>query len=397
MLNNMPLKFIKNHSTGRSIDLNTFFGFVKVNVKLPQTVDRPLIPFKHKGRTIYPTGSWTGVYFTPELRKAKELIPQYEYEVLSGMEFSEAKIFDKYVLDMYRVKSTTKGAERWIAKLLLNCLYGGFGRTKDITRVVNIHKADLIDYVANFSVKSIIPITGNIYTLIIEDGINAKPAKLPNLKNDQVSGSATVEVDNLISVNTDKVRNNVAIASAITSYARIVMMPFKLDPSCAYSDTDSLFTQDVLKLLEKLISSTELGMFKDELNGSVIEEATFLGIKQYGYWYLEKGVRIEKSVFAGAPRNSISYEDIQSMLTGKIFNINLKPRFNKSLTDLSIKIKPASITIKQNNHKQLVDNKYIPPHVNLNNTSNNFIIKTLKNLRLKIKNYKSLINILLKY
>ena len=175
------------------------------------------------------------------------------------------------------------------------------------------------------------------------------------------------------------------------------MMPFKLDPSCAYSDTDSLFTQDVLKLLEKLISSTELGMFKDELNGSVIEEATFLGIKQYGYWYLEKGVRIEKSVFAGAPRNSISYEDIQSMLTGKIFNINLKPRFNKSLTDLSIKIKPASITIKQNNHKQLVDNKYIPPHVNLNNTSNNFIIKTLKNLRLKIKNYKSLINIFKKY
>lgn len=199
-----------------------------------------------------------------------------------------------------------------------------------------------------------------------------------------------------MSINTDKVRNNVAIASAITSYARIVMMPFKLDPSCAYSDTDSLFTRDELKLLEKLMSSTELGMFKDELNGAVIEEATFLGIKQYGYWYLEKGVRIEKSVFAGAPRNSIPYNWFKDMLNGKTFNINGKPKFHKSLLDFSIKIKTSPQTIKQNTHKILIENNYTPPHITMPNSNLNF--KTiLQKMRLKLKIHNRLIKIFQKF
>ena len=63
-----------------------------------------------------------------------------------------------------------------------------------------------------------------------------------------------------------------AIASAITAYARIHMMPFKLDPSCAYSDTDSVFTQDKLGLIKL---GKDLGLFKDELDGIVIKHATF--------------------------------------------------------------------------------------------------------------------------
>ena len=40
---------------------------------------------------------------------------------------------------------------------------------------------------------------------------------------------------------------------------------------------------------------------KDELNGGV--DGYFLGIKQYGYWYLDNnGNRIDKSVFVGAGR-----------------------------------------------------------------------------------------------
>lgn len=58
------------------------------------------------------------------------------------------------------------------------------------------------------------------------------------------------------------VKNNVAIASAITAYARIHMMKYKLDPSCVYSDTDSVFTKDTLGLIEE---GKEIGKFKDEL------------------------------------------------------------------------------------------------------------------------------------
>ena len=42
-----------------------------------------------------------------------------------------------------------------------------------------------------------------------------------------------------------------------------VLLPFKLDPSCAYSDTDSVFTKDISKLIKL---GKELGLFKDELS-----------------------------------------------------------------------------------------------------------------------------------
>ena len=67
----------------------------------------------------------------------------------------------------------------------------------------------------------------------------------------------------------------------------------------ASQDTDSLFTKDESGLIKDLVDDKELGKFKDELGGETLEEATFLGIKQYGYWYNENGVRKERSIFAG--------------------------------------------------------------------------------------------------
>lgn len=66
------------------------------------------------------------------------------------------------------------------------------------------------------------------------------------------------------------VKSNVAIASPITSYARIHMIPFKIKDSTVYTDTDSIFTTE--KLSDSFIGK-ELGMMKDELGGLVIKEA----------------------------------------------------------------------------------------------------------------------------
>ena len=85
------------------------------------------------------------------------------------------------------------------------------------------------------------------------------------------------------------INSNVAIASAVTAYARIFMMFFKLNPAVVYSDTDSIFTSDPEPF--KDITSAKLGDFKDELNGLVIEEGCFLGIKQYGYWYFNFSIQ----------------------------------------------------------------------------------------------------------
>ena len=89
------------------------------------------------------------------------------------------------------------------------------------------------------------------------------------------------------------IQNNVALASAITSYARIHMIPFKVDPCTKYTDTDSIFTS---KKLDNSLIGKELGLMKDELDGNIIKEAYFLGIKQYGFWYNTNKEKVEKSV-----------------------------------------------------------------------------------------------------
>jgi len=85
------------------------------------------------------------------------------------------------------------------------------------------------------------------------------------------------------------------------------MLPYKLLPGTAYTDTDSIFIDGVLP---KHLSSTigkDLGMMKDELDGKIITEAYLLGIKQYGYKYIDNYNVIERSTFAGVPKNSISF------------------------------------------------------------------------------------------
>ena len=117
-------------------------------------------------------------------------------------------------------------------------------------------------------------------------------------------------------------------------------------------------------------ADTELGKFKDELGGLLIEEALFLGIKQYGYKYVDRdGQQICKSTFAGVPRNSLTFKDIEYLFEGG--EIQLKPtiRFFKSFISLTITIKPVGITIKKNNFKELQGNNYLTVEVNLNDNS----------------------------
>lgn len=410
MLQPMPLNLIKKHSTAAEvevIDFNNFFGFLKVRVYCPDTVERPLLPVKYKGRTIFPVGTWEATYFADELRKAKELIPGYEFKILSGMEFDKADLFSGYVNTLYQAKCTAKGAERWIAKQMLNCLYGIFGRSKETTKVVNILKKDLINYVTDSKVLKVIPINDNIFSLVIaNEGENVASCTVPDIRGDSETKQPTVRVStttlalpqseearNLKKDIINLVKNNVALASAITAQARIHMMPFKLDPSCAYSDTDSIFTKDVLGLLQKLLDNKLLGMFKDELaedtDKGLIDKATFIGIKQYGYTYTNKdGLTTEKSVFAGAPRNSLSYTTIQKLFEGETVPLAPQIRFFKSFSDLSIKIKEVNIDIKKNVNKPLIGNKYKPIKISVEKSIFGLIKElTVDQLKKKFKKF----------
>jgi hypothetical protein len=58
MCNPMPLEYL-GESEGFNLDLkdpNTF-GFIEAKIIVPKNTLIPLLPFKHKGMTIHPTGS----------------------------------------------------------------------------------------------------------------------------------------------------------------------------------------------------------------------------------------------------------------------------------------------------------------------------------------------------
>lgn len=156
----------------------------------------------------------------------------------------------------------------------LNQLYGYFGRSLDTIETINIKKDDLINYMLTSVIDNYIEINEDIVVLLIKN--NLSPDFIKELNIFLITTNFKYNVNNTI------IKSNVALASAVTAYARIQMIPYKLLSGTLYTDTDSIFTSD--KLPDHLIGK-ELGQMKDELDGLLINKGYFLGIKQYGYTY----------------------------------------------------------------------------------------------------------------
>jgi hypothetical protein len=186
-----------------------------------------------------------------------------------------------------------------MAKLQLNNLYGYFGRKQVGLTTLNVKNVELSNVLLTRVVKSLTPINDDYTTVLTYSNINY--TMLEKLQNQFKS----------IGSDNQWIMSNVAIAAAVTAYARIVMIPFKIDPNTLYTDTDSIFT---LKPMDPTLIGDQLGQMKDEMKGIVIQEGLFLGPKKYGYWYLDiNGHKVEKSVFAGVPRNSLSFDEIRKI------------------------------------------------------------------------------------
>ena len=266
-----------------------------------------------------------------------------------ALRFTKAYIFNDYVQEMFKLKAISKGAERWMAKLLLNSLYGLFGRKQEIIQTVTIDNSELETYLATRIIKTIIKIDDSKSTLLIVGNVNNQVLRELNNHYQEIGSFNTL------------VKANVGIASAITSYARIFMNQFKQDPNIIYTDTDSLLTTS--KLDDSLIGK-DLGQFKDELDGLLIKEIYVLGVKQYGYYYINKdGLRIERSVWAGVARDSLTFHEIKQLFNGEVLTKNIYNRFYKSTTNLSIAIRDVKLTIQALPHKKLEGNNYKPNYL----------------------------------
>jgi hypothetical protein len=86
------------------------------------------------------------------------------------------------------------------------------GRKQDLIRTVNVRKDELYKYVTTSIIHSMLPITDDIYVLLISDNLNTgilNDLNVRLLRNSEYKSYHSI------------VRSNVAIASAVTAYARI--------------------------------------------------------------------------------------------------------------------------------------------------------------------------------
>lgn len=345
MLEPMPYNLISSkliNLRGRSLD--SFFGFAKVYINCPKSMLRPVLPFHFEGKTIYPVGTWIGTYFSEELKAVEKL--GYKITLIQGYEFTQVDLFTKYVNTFFNIKKNSEGAEKLIAKLLLNNLYGYFGRKQISILTQNVKNSNLADIVISKIVKSITTINDEYSTVLTYSNINYNLLeKLNNVFQNEIKSFNT------------PIKSNVAIAAAVTAYSRIHMIPFKLDPNTLYTDTDSIFTT---KPIDPALIGDGLGQMKDELKGKVIREALFLGPKKYGYYIIDENNNIQNfSVFAGVPRNSLTFQEVTDIFNGKVITKSVPNRFFKSFKDLSIDIKDTTIFFKNIPHKILVNNIYL--------------------------------------
>lgn len=372
MLKDMPLTYIGVHE-GIDIELENCFGFIEAIITAPDDIKIPLLPYKHNGKIIHPIGTWKGTYFSEELKAVKK--QGYKIEIVKYYEFSrEADLFKIYIETLYEVKKNAKTpTERYIAKLHLNTFYGLFGRRLDITMTITATPEEERDIINKYPVKNIIQINDNLKLFLIYS----------NLDYDLINKLKVNLNLELLKQKREVVKSNVAIASAITSYARIEMMKYKTIPgiNVLYTDTDSVFLD---KELPAEFVGNELGQMKDELKGGYISEAYFLGIKKYAY---KDNTGNVKTIFSGVPRNSIEWKDIEFIANDNgVIKKNVPNQFFKSFNNLEISIKPKKVEIKFLTDKKLENNKYLPIKINTITTTDK-LIHLIKKIRRIVNKY----------
>lgn len=134
-----------------------------------------------------------------------------------------------------------------------------------------------------------------------------------------------------------------------------------------------------------------LGLMKDELNGLIIKEAIFLGIKKYGYYYYDENNNyVSRSVFAGYTRDGLTFDEVKRIALGEEITKELPIRFYKSFRTLDINISSCKTTINASTSKKLVNNQYLPLHINNLDDTNSMNKLKNKLVRLFTKIFKQI-------
>ena len=316
-----------------NFNIQTFFGFIEVDVISPDSY-MPFLPFSHdKLGLITPTGSWSGIYFSEEIKYALTL--GYSFKYKSYYKFDKAIIFKDYVNCLYTKRLENKNnALNSILKLLLNSLYGRFGMS------LNFNKTLIIDLVKDYKLYQIL----NLFYQTTFSSINNNIGLLKY--NNQIDLNSLEELNKFYNFSfSNNINHNfstntaIHIASAITAYGRIYMHKLKnhYKNNLYYSDTDSIILDCPLD--STLVSSTKLGYLKLERK---IDFALFIAPKIY---YIKSGV-FEIKKFKGLNNMQLSFNDYIKLYNKEILKITSLKKFIINLTGYHILQKETKLKIQ---------------------------------------------------
>lgn len=323
---------------GKGLNLEELFGFFYCKVKTNNGY-LGLLPMHIEGSLILPSGEFYGVWFSEELKFAKD--HGYEITVIKGYNFNILEnVFNKFVDDLYDIRLKSKGMIKSVTKLILNYAFGRFGMNinKPITEIVN---KDRLDYIlSTHLVRSFKVLNENSFIVSYDSTISKAICEKSGLNYIKVLESNKKDYEN-----NRKIEDlSISTAAAITAYGRIHINRIKLwilsnGGILYYSDTDSVVTN--LKLPVEMLGN-ELGQLKLEYK---IKKAYFITSKTY-MMELSNGDLIKKAKGVYAEKlNKSDYENLYSK------NIDVKAIKSDTYVDLeqgTVNIKDKQVMLHYN-------------------------------------------------
>jgi hypothetical protein len=315
------------------------FGFFYCKITSPEYLEHPILQRRIKTaqglRTIAGLGTWEGWILSSEMENAIKY--GYTFEIIKGYLFEKGDLFSGYVDRMYNLRKqyAKSHAMNLIAKLLMNSLYGKFGMKLEST-TVDIYNVSTDEAMHEF--EEMLGAFGES----IQDYI-------------QIDDSYIIVRDSLINLKYDKNEDvyhgldvNIAIASAITSHARVHMSIFKnnSDFNLFYTDTDSAVID---KALPEYKVGGELGQVKLE---HTIDRAVFLAPKTYALISDEGTEVIKVKGITPAVAENIHINDLEHLLIQDSSKEFTQEKWFKKVIEGEINVSDVAYTLKVTSNKR---------------------------------------------
>lgn len=294
MLKDMPNpNYERRKKFGDLWKIKDFDGISTVLIKCPESLNLPLLPFRHgeHKKLVFPVGTFKGVFSHVELRKALD----FGYQILSIEEqiyyTHNCNPFIDYVKTFYnkRLQHQVEGSPLEIVdKSFLTNLYGKFGE-----------KVEEREEIVHLSTVKVLPENPNIIGnyLRIKKGVD----------NDLKMPCHCIPI----------------WAIYVTAYGRIHIHKRALEENAVYMDTDSIIIDHMIP------DSKELGEFKLE---RVLDKCVIVRPKMY--YYSSKGEDICKVKGLGRSARTVSLSTFEEILKGNKVYFMKMIKFFESLRRL---------------------------------------------------------------